>query len=163
MTKLACAVGRLLKKRGQTLSVAESCTGGLLAGCLTDAAGSSEYFLEAVVAYSDASKVRLLGVSRRSLERFGAVSEKVAQEMARGILKRSHTDFSISITGVAGPSGGSWKKPVGTVWIGIARKGSGRVWVRRFLFSGSRLQVRKKAVRQALDSLRRALRPSFLR
>ncbi len=115
-------VGRMLAESRKSIAVAESCTGGLVASRLTDVPGSSVYFLQGVVSYANRSKVRLLGVSPETIERHGAVSEAVAEEMARGCLAKSGADVAVSTTGIAGPSGGTPEKPVGTICIGIAGK-----------------------------------------
>ena len=113
-------VGKLLKERGLTLSTAESCTGGMVAAALVNVAGSSEYFIGSVVAYSNEVKEKVLGVKRETLERYGAVSAQTAAEMAQGVRKLLKTDIGISTTGIAGPSGGTKEKPVGLTYFGIA-------------------------------------------
>lgn len=114
------AVVEYLRTTGQTLACAESCTGGLIAKRITDIAGCSDVFLGGCVTYANEAKERLLGVSHDSLERFGAVSEQVAREMARGVRERLGTDIGVSATGIAGPGGGTAEKPVGTVYVGIS-------------------------------------------
>jgi nicotinamide-nucleotide amidase len=148
-------VGDFLKGKGLTLSVAESCTGGLIAHLLTNVAGSSDYFQGGVVVYSNQSKVDLLGVSSKTLEADGAVSEPIVQEMARGIKKRMETDLGLAVTGIAGPDGGSREKPVGTVYIGLAVKNS--LFSRKYRFWGTRHQVKKNTAMMALDWVRRYL------
>src|SRR5436190_4423233 len=113
-------VGRRLSVTGFTLAVAESCTGGLIAQRLTSVAGSSNYFIEGCVTYSNESKIRLLGVDKKLIKEFGAVSQQVARDMARGIRHIAKTDFGLSVTGIAGPDGGSEEKPVGLVYIALA-------------------------------------------
>src|SRR5262249_52860424 len=113
-------VGQSLKLRGYTLATAESCTGGLLAGRVTEVPGKSEYFLEGVVSYSNGAKIDLLGVPKEWIETHGAVSEQVAGAMAEGIRKRAGSTFGIGVTGIAGPGGGSDEKPVGLVYIALA-------------------------------------------
>jgi len=152
---LESEVGRLLIKRRQTLCLAESCTGGLLASKITSIAGSSNYFWGGIIAYSFASKTRLLGVKKETLRRFGSVSEPTALEMARGALKCSGADWAVSITGIAGPSGGTKEKPVGTVCIGISSKKRVRTFTQKF--SGDRGLIRELAVLSALDALKRSL------
>jgi nicotinamide-nucleotide amidase len=117
---LAGEIGRLLKEKKATLSIAESCTGGLISHRITQIAGSSEYFLFSAVTYSNASKIKVLGVPPESLERFGAVHEEVAKQMAEGVRQVAGADYAISTSGIAGPDGGTPEKPVGTVCIGIA-------------------------------------------
>lgn len=114
-------VGGLLLKKQQTLALAESCTGGLIAHRITRVAGSSAYFLGAAVTYSNQEKIRALGVDHATLEKFGAVSRETALAMSQGIRERTGASVALSVTGVAGPSGGSAEKPVGTVWVSIAR------------------------------------------
>ncbi len=148
-------VGKLLKANSATLATAESCTGGLLAGRLTDVPGSSDYFIEGVVSYANEAKIDLLGVSRTLIEEHGAVSELVAEAMARGIRERAGTTLGIGITGVAGPGGGSEEKPVGLVFIALASADECKV--RRFIFPGDRQFIRTLAVNAALDLVRRRL------
>ncbi len=153
---LAEVVGQLLRERGQTLSTAESCTGGKVGAALTDAAGASEYFVGGAVTYSNAEKTRQLDVSEKLLDTHGAVSEEVALAMAKGIAARSQSDWGVSITGIAGPGGGSPDKPVGTVWIAVA--GPHQVLVaKKRNWPGTRSQVRDYSVFRALDAVRRQL------
>lgn len=152
---LAEVTGRLLQDRGLTLAVAESCTGGLLAKLVTDIPGSSTYFLGGAVTYSNELKTRLLGVEQELLESHGAVSEPVAAAMARGVRERLQADCGLSITGIAGPEGGTAEKPVGLVYIGCAIGDDVRV--RRFLLFRSREEIRTRAAQTALDVLRRRL------
>lgn len=119
---LASVVGGLLKAKNQTLSVAESCTGGGLGSMITSVSGSSAYFKGGIIAYDNQVKMSVLGVSENSLNQFGAVSHQVAQEMAQGVQKCLNTDWSISITGIAGPEGGTPEKPIGLVYIAIAHR-----------------------------------------
>lgn len=152
------AIGKLLSERGQTLALAESCTGGLMAGRLTDAPGASEYFTESLVTYSDSSKERLLGVPRELIEEHGAVSREVAEAMARGVREGAGTDYGLSVTGVAGPGGGTEEKPVGLVWVGISDAG-GTVGERLDLsgWAGSRESVRRKSADRAFNLLRKRI------
>lgn len=155
-TQLNKALGTLLKKKGLTLSAAESCTGGLLSSMITDVAGSSEYFTGSVVAYSNEVKKRSLGVKASTLREYGAVSVATAEEMAGGVKKRLKTDLGVAITGIAGPSGGSAKKPVGTVFIGVAVKDT--VYVKKFLFAGERGTIKRLSAENALSMLIWALK-----
>jgi nicotinamide-nucleotide amidase len=148
-------VGRLLREKRWSLAVAESCTGGVIAARITRIAGSSEYFKSSVVSYSNESKVHFLGVKQATLDAHGAVSRETALEMAEGALRASHADIALSTTGVAGPGGGSEAKPVGTVWIGLARRDGGDA--RLFKFSGDRDRVINGAAQSALNWLRTAL------
>jgi nicotinamide-nucleotide amidase len=154
---LAETVVRDATQRGLTIAVAESCTGGLIAAALTDVPGSSAVFLGGAVTYSDAAKNRLLGVSRDDLERFGAVSREVAQAMAAGALESFNADIAVSVTGIAGPAGGSAEKPVGTVWFGVAaRIGDGVDAQSSVAWAGaSREAIRARATSMALNLIRR--------
>ena len=158
---LEMSVGRLLREKGLTLSVAESCTGGQIAGRITSVAGSSDYFERGVVVYSNRSKVELLGVPDEVIQTHGAVSEPTAEHMARGIRERSGTDIGLATTGIAGPTGGTPEKPVGTVYIGLA--GPEGVRVERVNFLGPRDQVVQLTTQTALNRLLRYLAdPSFI-
>ena len=148
-------VGRLLSARHMTLSVAESCTGGLLGHRLTNVAGSSAYFERGVIVYSNRAKQELLGVSEEILKTHGAVSGPCAEAMARGICARSGSACGLAVTGIAGPDGGTLQKPVGTVFFGVAVAGS--VTSRRFRFAGDRVAVKWQSALTALDLLRRSL------
>jgi len=152
---LAGVVGRLLAERDQTVAVAESCTGGLVGHTLTRIAGSSGYFLGGVVAYSNGLKERLLGVSRELILRSGAVSAETAMAMAEGMRRLTAADHAIATTGIAGPSGGTEDKPVGTVYFALATPEKTRTFL--FHFSGDRWQVQALASQTALDLLRRHL------
>jgi nicotinamide-nucleotide amidase len=149
-------VGDLLKARGYTLAAAESCTGGLLTSRLTDVAGSSAYVRASVVAYAYEDKTSLLGVPRETIETHGAVSEPVAVAMAEGIRDRTGADVAVAITGIAGPGGGTEKKPVGTVVIAVIVPGA-PVYVRTYAFMGGRAMVKFQATQAALDRVRRML------
>ncbi len=148
-------VAELLFRTGQTVSVAESCTGGLVSHKLTNVPGSSRYFDRAVVSYSNRAKIENLGVSPATLEQFGAVSEETAREMAEGVRKLAGTDWGLSTTGIAGPGGGTPEKPVGLVYIGLA--GTTGTTVRRFIFTTDRLANKERATYAALELLRRNL------
>lgn len=153
--KMEEVVGLKLAVGGYSLSVAESCTGGLLAQRLTEIPGSSKYFIEGVVTYSNESKTRLLGVEPILLLEHGAVSAPVAEAMAEGIRSRAQTDFALAITGVAGPGGGTEEKPVGTVFIAIASEAGTEH--RKLKLPGDRNLIRWRATQAALDLLRRRL------
>ena len=155
LRKLAMRVARRLRTAGEGLATAESCTGGLLAKCLTDLPGSSAYFDRGWVTYSNVAKHEELRVEARSLARYGAVSEEVALAMVRGALKESHAQHAVAVTGITGPAGGSAKKPIGTVWIGWGYRKHGRIRVHatHFRFQGGRDAVRRQAVRAALEGL----------
>ena len=153
---LAQVVGRLLRQSRRTVALAESCTGGMVSSLLTDVAGSSEYFLGAVVSYANAAKETLLAVDAETLRQRGAVSEDAALAMARGARERFDADLAVSVTGIAGPDGGSPEKPVGTVYFGLAAR-SGETVAKKRLFVGDRAVVRRAASIQALELLRRHL------
>lgn len=148
-------VGRRLAMTGFTLAVAESCTGGLIAQRLTSVPGSSKYFHEGVVTYSNESKIRLLGVDKKMIREFGAVSQQVARDMARGVRHRAKTDFGLAVTGIAGPDGGTEEKPVGLVFIALAD--DAHTEHKRLMIPGDRELVRWRASQAALDMLRRRL------
>jgi PncC family amidohydrolase len=148
-------VGLKLTVGGYTLSVAESCTGGLIAQRLTDVPGSSKYFIEGVVAYSNDAKTRTLGVEPILLLEHGAVSAPVAEAMAEGVRKYADTDFGLSVTGVAGPDGGTEEKPVGLVFIALASEAGTEH--RKLILPGDRQLIRWRASQAALDLLRKRL------
>lgn len=149
------ATGSMLRNRGLTLAVAESCTGGMLGAALTRAAGASDYFLGGVICYSNRLKVQLAGVDPELLARSGAVSEQVALQMASGVRRLLNADIGLSITGVAGPTGGTDEKPVGLVFVGLAMETG--VEVRKLQLSGDRQAIRARAANLAIDLLRRSL------
>jgi PncC family amidohydrolase len=146
----------MLLASGKRVAVAESCTGGLLAGAITGIPGSSEYFLGGIVAYRDSAKTDLLGVPAQILRAKGAVSRETALAMAEGALRRFGSDIAVAVTGIAGPGGGTRAKPVGTVWIAVASRGGVRS-SHRFRFPGDRAEVRRATVRAALAAVVRAL------
>jgi nicotinamide-nucleotide amidase len=154
-TTLEGRVGELLKGRGETLATAESCTGGLIGGRITAVAGSSDYFLGSIVAYSNDVKINALSVPLDTLEKHGAVSEPVAAAMARGVRDALGTDWGVSVTGVAGPGGGTDQKPVGLVYIGVA--GPSVEQVEQHQFIGDRRGVRERSVIASLNLLRKCL------
>jgi nicotinamide-nucleotide amidase len=153
---LAQEVGRLLTERGQTLSVAESCTGGLVAHLITDVPGASDYFLFSATTYANSAKEAILNVSRKTLENNGAVDETTALEMAIGVRTAGRSDWAVSTTGIAGPSGGTDAKPVGTVCIGVAGP-LGSHSQRCMLDSGDRERNKQLFAAMALEMLRREL------
>jgi nicotinamide-nucleotide amidase len=144
---------------GLRVATAESCTGGLVAAALTAIAGSSDVVERGFVTYSNAAKIELLGVAASLIAAEGAVSEAVARRMADGALAHSAADVAVSVTGIAGPGGGSEKKPVGLVWFGLARRG-GTTQARREVFPGDRAEVRRAAVGVALGLLAAAAGPA---
>jgi len=153
--ELEDAVGKLLSERKLTIAIAESCTGGLIADRITNVSGSSDYFERGIVTYSNKSKVDELGVPSELINKHGAVSQEVAKAMALGIRTKSDTDIGISTTGIAGPTGGSAKKPVGLVWIGYSDKDE--TFAMQFNFSGERRIVKERAAQAALELVRRRL------
>jgi nicotinamide-nucleotide amidase len=153
--KMEEVVGLKLTVGGYTLSVAESCTGGLIAQRLTDIPGSSKYFIEGIVAYSNDAKTRALGVEPVLLLEHGAVSAPVAEAMAEGIRKSARTDFGLSVTGIAGPGGGTEEKPVGLVYIALAD--DAHTEHRKLIIPGDRQLIRWRASQSALDLLRKRL------
>lgn len=152
---LSTEIGRLLKKKNKTLAVAESCTGGLVSSCITTVPGSSGYFLGGVVAYSNRIKTSQLGVPLSVLNRYGAVSPETAEALARGARKKLKSDYGLAITGIAGPSGGSQKKPVGLVYIALTYGHEAEV--KKFIFSGNREKIRGLAAQNSLILLQKSL------
>ncbi len=148
-------VGALLRQRRFTLAVAESCTGGLISGRITNIVGSSDYFERGVVTYSNAAKTDLLGVPAELISAQGAVSRETAAAMAAGIRERAGTNIGLSVTGIAGPGGGTLEKPVGLVFLGLATPEGVQVEERRFL--GNRDQIRQRTAQAALDMVRKYL------
>jgi nicotinamide-nucleotide amidase len=152
---LSLIVGGLLKEKGQTLAVAESCTGGSLGKIITDIPGSSDYFVGGIIAYSNEMKKKLLSVSDDILNKYGAVSEECACAMAEGVVKNLGASVGISITGVAGPAGGADEKPVGLVYIGLASPG--KLEAKQFKFGNERDRNRERSAISALDMIRKHL------
>ena len=155
LDSLAQSVGDLLNQQHLTLGLAESCTGGMIASCITDIPGSSAYCEGGVVAYSYAAKVHLLGVPASTLERYGAVSAETVMAMARGARKLLNVDVALAVTGVAGPSGGTTDKPVGLTYIGLASP-RGELW-RKYIWKGNRRKNREQSARAALEMLKEHL------
>lgn len=149
---LALRVAAAMQRHSWMLASAESCTGGWIAKTLTDLSGSSAWFEAGVVSYSNEAKMSLLGVRRETLERTGAVSEQTALEMASGAVARLHADVAVAVTGIAGPTGGTPDKPVGTVWIGWQRR-DGEAHAKLFHFDGDRDAVRRQTVAEALEGV----------
>ncbi len=149
MLGLAKEVGAALKAHGMTLATAESCTGGGIAQALTDISGSSAWFERGFVTYANVAKVEMLGVRQATLEAHGAVSEATVREMAVGALQHSHADMALAVSGIAGPTGGTPEKPVGTVWFAWAAR-DGEVHARLHRLSGDRAAIRDQSVRIAL-------------
>jgi PncC family amidohydrolase len=144
-------IGKTLLERSLTVGLAESCTGGLVASRITDVPGSSAYFMAGLVTYSNEAKTKFLSVPDKTIERHGAVSGVVAERMAKGVRTAAGVDIGLSITGIAGPAGGNPEKPVGTVFIALATKKE--VFVRKFLFRGTRREIRRQSSEEALAML----------
>lgn len=155
LDRIASELGGHLKALGLTLATAESCTGGWVAKVVTDIPGSSAWFDCGFIAYSNAAKVEMLGVSAQTLAAEGAVSEATVREMAQGALAHSRACVALAVSGIAGPDGGSEDKPVGTVWFAwaLARAGDIQVWTQRLQFAGNREEVRHQSVRVGLERL----------
>lgn len=157
LRRLAETTADILREHSLTLATAESCTGGWIAKTCTDLAGSSEWFESAAVTYSNRAKQALLGVTAATLEAHGAVSRECALEMVAGVLECFEASVAVAVTGIAGPTGATPGKPVGTVWIAWQQRGSAAN-TGLFHFDGDRDAVRRQAVAEALDGVRRILR-----
>ena len=150
--ELAKKLSEVFSKSHKLIATAESCTGGLISAYITAIPGSSRYFDRAFITYSNEAKCQMLGVKAQTLYKYGAVSIETAKEMAEGALKNSNADIAVSVTGIAGPDGGTGDKPVGTVCIGIKEKGK-EVNAKCYHFSGDRAKVREQTVKTALSGL----------
>lgn len=157
--QLEIQLGNLLLATGQRLAVAESCTGGLIGHRITNVAGSSSYYQGSITAYAYEAKVRLLGVQWKTLELHGAVSRETVIEMARGVRLALDADIGLSISGVAGPGGGTQEKPVGLTWIGLSTAEIDLTW--SYIWRGNRLQIKQQSAQQALQLLVDFLREHF--
>ncbi len=157
LAELALKVGRELRRAGLSIATAESCTGGLIAKCLTDIAGSSDYFERGWVTYSNAAKRTELGVPAALLARHGAVSEETCRAMLAGARRALRAEVACAVTGIAGPAGGSGEKPVGLVWIGVETPAGAQV--RKLDYPGGRREVRRRATAATLALLWRQLGP----
>lgn len=153
---LSHSLGLLLKQHSLVLTTAESCTGGGVSAAITDIAGSSAWFDRAFITYSNEAKMEMLGVTEHTLTEHGAVSEATVKEMVLGALKHSNATIAVSISGIAGPGGGSEDKPVGTVCFGWADN-SGWLKVESYLFDGDRTEVRQQAIQAAMEGLYKKL------
>jgi nicotinamide-nucleotide amidase len=153
--KLEKLIGDHLRERGWTLSIAESCTGGLICDRITDISGSSDYFMGGMVTYSNESKAKYLGIPLDFIKKYGAVSSPVAKRMAQGVRKAFGTTFGLSTTGVAGPTGGTKRAPVGRVFIGLAN--GRRTWVKKLDLKGSRRDIKKQSAERSLEFLYKIL------
>ncbi|NVM26255.1 MAG: CinA family nicotinamide mononucleotide deamidase-related protein [Desulfobacterales bacterium] len=152
---MEAVVGDLLKERKMTISLAESCTGGLIGHRLTSIPGSSLYFERGIIVYSNKSKIEMLGVKKQTIDTYGSVSDQAVREMAEGIKEIAKTDMGLAVTGIAGPSGGTEEKPVGTVFIGLSV--DGKILSGKYCFSGQRDKVKLTTSEMALDWVRRYL------
>ncbi|MDD2865907.1 MAG: nicotinamide-nucleotide amidohydrolase family protein [Candidatus Omnitrophica bacterium] len=148
-------VAGILRHKHLTLAVAESCTGGLIASRLTDIPGSSDYFLAGIVAYANEAKIGVLGIDRETIRKFGAVSRQTAMAMAQNVRHLFGAHIGLAVTGIAGPSGGSTAKPVGTVFISVSL--GHRTYFKKYQFNGNRLKIKKLAKNAALELLKECL------
>ncbi len=157
MKSLEEEVVKKLTEKGLVLTTAESCTGGLIAAAIVNVSGASKCFNEGYITYANEAKIRLLGVSGKSIETYGVVSTEVVKEMAEGVLKRTEADISAAVSGIAGPDGGTPLKPVGTVYAAVSiRRDEGLSYeteIRKFNFNGSRTEIRENTVREVLKML----------
>ena len=142
-------IGDHLRNKGWTLAIAESCTGGLICDRITNVSGSSDYFMGGMVTYSNESKTKHLGVPSNDIKKYGAVSPQVAKRMAQGVRRAFNTTFGLSTTGVAGPTGGTKRSPIGRVFIGFAN--GRRTWVRKLDLKGSRREIKRKTAEISLE------------
>jgi len=149
--RLEKLIGNYLRERGWTLSIAESCTGGLICDRITDVSGSSDYFEGGMVTYSNESKAEYLGIPLDDIKKHGAVSSLVARKMAQGVRKAFKTTFGLSTTGVAGPTGGTKRSPIGRVFIGLTN--GRRTWVRKLDLKGNRREIKRQAAESSLEFL----------
>lgn len=154
LDELASRVIEIFREKGLSLALAESCTGGMIAETVTNVAGASDIFYGSAVTYVNSAKEHILGVARETLEKHGAVSSECAEEMACGARRVYGADVAMSVTGIAGPGGGSEAKPVGTVWFGFATKDGAETFRRRF--DGDRAAVRRQTVEEVLRRLAEA-------
>ncbi len=152
----ARSLGEKLKATKGVVATAESCTAGLISGAITDVANSSAWFDRGFVTYTNRSKMEMLGVKEETLEQFGAVSEETVKEMSLGVLKNSQANYSIAVSGIAGPTGATPDKPLGTVWFAFAHDDK-VIYTLKMVFSGDRKEVRNQAVYTALSELNRLL------
>jgi PncC family amidohydrolase len=155
------AIGDLLRERGWTVSIAESCTGGLICDRITNVPGSSDYFDGGMVNYSNESKAKHLGIPLDYIKKYGAVSSQVARRMAQGVRDTFKTTFGLSTTGVAGPMGGTKRAPIGRVFIGFAN--GKRTWVKKEDFKGNRREIKKKAAERSLDFFYETLKTQYIK
>ena len=149
---LAKNLGAILQQKGLSVSTAESCTGGGVAYAITSISGSSTWFNQAYVTYANQAKHDLVGVSLDLINTYGAVSQEVVEKMAQGAKLNAKADLAVALSGIAGPTGGTPDKPVGTVWMAISYA-QDQLWTNKYIFSGDRDQVREQAIKTALEQL----------
>jgi len=157
MDELAAQVGELLKAHGMQLVTAESCTGGGVAQAVTEVSGSSAWFERGFVTYANLAKMEMLGVRQATLDAHGAVSEATVREMAEGALQHSHAHIALAVSGIAGPTGGTPEKPVGTVWFAWSFRG-GETVAQVYHFDGTRAEIRRLSVQTALQGVQQLLK-----
>jgi len=151
LTSIAQQLGEMLCKKNAKLTTAESCTGGGISEAITAVSGSSQWFEFGFVTYANSAKQQLLGVSKKTLDQYGAVSEQVVEQMAQGAIQQSRADYAIAVSGIAGPEGGTEDKPVGTVWV--CCQTPTRSWTQQLMLSGDRQAVRSAAIKKSLQQL----------
>lgn len=151
LTTIAQQLGEMLCKKNAKLTTAESCTGGGISEAITSVSGSSQWFEFGFVTYANSAKQQLLGVSKQTLDQYGAVSEQVVEQMAQGAIQQSQADYAIAVSGIAGPDGGTEDKPVGTVWV--CWQTPTRSWTQQLMLSGDRQAVRTAAIKNSLQQL----------
>ena len=151
VNSIAQQLGEMLCKKNAKLTTAESCTGGGISEAITAVSGSSQWFEFGFVTYSNGAKQKLLGVSKETLEEYGAVSEQIVKQMAQGAIQQSRADYAIAVSDIAGPEGGTEDKPVGTVWV--CWQTPTESWAQKFILSGDRQAVRKAAIKKSLQQL----------
>ena len=151
LTTITQQLGEMLCKKNAKLTTAESCTGGGISEAITAVSGSSQWFEFGFVTYANSAKQQLLGVSKQTLDQYGAVSEQVVEQMAQGAIQQSQADYAIAVSGIAGPDGGTEDKPVGTVWV--CWQTPTRTWTQQLMLSGDRQAVRTAAIKNSLQQL----------
>ena len=151
LTTIAQQLGEMLCKKNAKLTTAESCTGGGISEAITAVSGSSQWFEFGFVTYANSAKQQLLGVSKKTLDQYGAVSEQVVEQMAQGAIQQSQADYAIAVSGIAGPDGGTEDKPIGTVWV--CWQTPTRSWTQQLMLSGDRQAVRTAAIKNSLQQL----------
>lgn len=156
ISKIVSETSKIFLNRKLNFSCAESCTGGLISKYCTDLEGSSSWFDRAFITYSNESKVEMIGVSAKTIKQYGAVSKEVAKQMVLGVIAKSHSQVAVAVTGIAGPSGGSEEKPIGTVWFGFSILG--QLDTQLCLFKGNREKVREQAVAFVFEYLVKKLK-----